>query len=101
MAFVLSKPVLNNEILSLDPSKLTQLLPKRVQEDRDTRSSAWIQESDAAVLYDFKGERFLEVTAERATLVHQEHAAIELPKGTYRVWIQREYSPEEIRRVVD
>ena len=60
-----------------------------------------IQESDAAILYDFKGERFLEVTAEQATLVHQEHAAIELPKGTYRVWIQREYSPEEIRKVVD
>jgi hypothetical protein len=30
-------------ILSFNPSKLAQLLPKRVQEDRDTRSSAIIQ----------------------------------------------------------
>ena len=42
-AFVLSKPVLDGEILSLNPAKLAQLLPERLQEDRATRSSAWIQ----------------------------------------------------------
>jgi hypothetical protein len=24
-----------------------------------------------------------------------------LPQGTYRFWFQREYSPKEIRRIVD
>ena len=40
---MLSKPVLDGDILSLDPSKLAQLLPERFQEYRATRSSAWIQ----------------------------------------------------------
>jgi hypothetical protein len=36
-----------------------------------------------------------------ATFVHEEHAPITLPPGGYRVQIQREYSPEEIRSVAD
>ena len=36
-----------------------------------------------------------------ATVTHQEHAPIPLPKGKYQVTQQREYSPEEIRRVAD
>lgn len=66
-----------------------------------TGHSHRIEESGAALLYADEDERFLEVTAEMATLVHQEHAAIPLPRGAYRVWVQREYSPQEIRRVVD
>ena len=34
-------------------------------------------------------------------LEHQEHAPVENPKGFYRVTIQKEYSPEEIRNVRD
>lgn len=34
-------------------------------------------------------------------LEHQEHVAIDLPVGNYRVVIQREYSPEAIRNVAD
>jgi len=34
-------------------------------------------------------------------LTHQEHAPIEIPEGTYKSYIQQEYSPEEIKRVVD
>lgn len=34
-------------------------------------------------------------------LTHQEHAPIQLPKGTYRVTRQREYSPAAIRNVAD
>lgn len=34
-------------------------------------------------------------------LLHEEHAPIELPAGTYRVRRQREYHPEEIRTVAD
>lgn len=44
---------------------------------------------------------FLEVTGETAEVVHEEHATIKLPQGTYRVWRQREYSPTEIRIIRD
>lgn len=45
-------------------------------------------------------EQFVSVAA-GASLTHQEHAAIELPAGAYRVTRQREYSPTEIRNVLD
>ncbi len=35
------------------------------------------------------------------SLRHEEHNPISLPAGLYRVIRQREYSPEEIRRVAD
>ncbi|WP_027482335.1 hypothetical protein [Deinococcus pimensis] len=44
---------------------------------------------------------YVEVLHDHARLVHEEHHAITLPRGVYRVWMQREYSPEAIRRVVD
>ncbi len=44
---------------------------------------------------------FVRVTAESATLIHEEHQPITLPQGTYRVWMQREYTPRAIRLVVD
>ena len=61
-----------------------------------------ILERGAAELYaGAGGDLFLKVTGEKATLVHEEHAPIELGPGLYRSWIQREYSPERIRRVID
>ena len=36
-----------------------------------------------------------------ATFVHEEHGPITLPAGNYQVTIQREYSPEAIRTVID
>src|SRR5690348_3130267 len=41
------------------------------------------------------------VCAAQAQVVHEEHHTITLPPGLYRVTRQREYSPEEIRLVVD
>jgi len=38
---------------------------------------------------------------EPATVVHEEHGAISLDAGTYRIRIQREYSPAELRNVAD
>jgi hypothetical protein len=51
------------------------------------------------------GERFL-LTKSRAQLIHEEHGPIDLPEGTWRVVIQREYEPtpdssRQWRRVVD
>ena len=36
-----------------------------------------------------------------ATFVHEEHGPVTLPVGNYQVIIQREYSPEAIRNVLD
>src|SRR6266481_1028437 len=47
LILLLGKSVLDGDILSLNPSKLAQLLPERVQEDRATGSSASIQETYA------------------------------------------------------
>ncbi len=66
-----------------------------------TGHSHRVQEIGAAQLFDFKLETFLEVSASIATLVHEEHKPIELPKGIYRVWMQREYSPAAIVQVRD
>jgi hypothetical protein len=47
-----------------------------------------------------EGELFL--SANTATEIrHEEHGTIKLPVGTYRVIRQREYSPGEIRQVLD
>lgn len=46
------------------------------------------------------GERFVSTTT-GIKLVHEEHATIPLPAGTYKVTRQREYSPEAIRNVAD
>jgi len=44
---------------------------------------------------------FLDVVADSATVIHEEHGPITVPKGAYQIRIQREYHPREIRRVVD
>ena len=43
----------------------------------------------------------VEIEAALANLTHEEHDTIPLKKGFYRITIQREYSPQEIRRVLD
>ncbi len=54
-----------------------------------------------------KGELFLGPDGlylrveEPGSVVHEEHSPIPLAPGCYRVWRQREYSPEAIRVVRD
>jgi hypothetical protein len=66
-----------------------------------TGHSHRIAERGAAEVYELGGETFLRVTKEPATLIHDEHASISLPLGSYRFWKQREYSPEAIREIKD
>lgn len=66
-----------------------------------TGHSHRLEDPTGAQLFDFGGERFLRVTADSVRIIHQEHDPIVIPRGLYRVWIQREYSPEAIRRVID
>ncbi|RZJ87807.1 MAG: hypothetical protein EOO60_11810 [Hymenobacter sp.] len=60
-----------------------------------------IREAGAAQLFTQGALTYLQVTAAKATLVHEEHRPIELPTGVYRVWQQREYTPTAIRTVLD
>ncbi len=46
------------------------------------------------------GELFVSLPA-RGVVTHQEHSAIQLPAGIYRITRQREYSPKAIRNVAD
>jgi hypothetical protein len=54
-----------------------------------------------AELWELGGMLFVKVVADTAIVVHEEHRPITLPRGLYRVWQQREYTPQEIRRVID
>lgn len=44
---------------------------------------------------------FLRVTADEATVAHPEHGHVTLPRGTYRVWRQREFADARPRPVYD
>ncbi|MGL5875519.1 MAG: hypothetical protein ACRC2R_24680 [Xenococcaceae cyanobacterium] len=54
-----------------------------------------------AELYEEDGILYLKVLSEKAILTHEEHQAIEVPKGNWMVRIQREYEPKEWRYVAD
>ncbi len=66
-----------------------------------TGHSHRIADPDTARLFELNGTLYLDVVAALATVIHEEHHTITLPHGTYRVWIQREYSPTAITRVRD
>lgn len=53
-----------------------------------------------AKLWDAGAERFLQVM-EKTALRHEEHSAIEVPPGNYKVVRQREFDPERDRFVAD
>ena len=66
-----------------------------------TGHSHRMKEKDGVALWQSAQELFLRIDADLATVIHQEHAPIEIPRGIYRVWRQREYTPERIVVVRD
>jgi hypothetical protein len=50
--------------------------------------------------YKWHTERYLEVN-QPTKLVHEEHSAIDLSPGTYKIVIQREYAPNAISQILD
>ena len=54
-----------------------------------------------AELYEQDGTLYLRVLSDTATLIHEEHNAVEIPQGNWMVRIQREYEPEGWRYVAD
>ena len=59
------------------------------------------EDLDHVTLYELDGKFYLSVKEMPAIITHQEHAPITLPVGNYEVVPQREYTPEEVRRVQD
>ena len=62
-----------------------------------------VLDAGAHLLENDVDERFLQVLEEGGvTLTHEEHAAVRVPPGDYRVRRQREYVPREVpQRVLD
>lgn len=83
------------------PAGATKLPHLTLAEGEVTGHAHRIAERDAATLWKSGDELILEVTGPTATVTHEEHGPITLPQGTWRVWQQREYTPEEIRTVRD
>ncbi|SKB14281.1 conserved hypothetical protein [Planktothrix sp. PCC 11201] len=54
-----------------------------------------------AELYERDGTLYLRVLSEFATLSHEEHHALQIPKGDWVVRIQREYEPTGWHPVAD
>ena len=54
-----------------------------------------------AELYERDGVLYLKVLSPTAKLSHEEHHAIDIPKGEWQIRIQREYEPEGWRYVAD
>jgi len=65
-----------------------------------TGHSHRVEEPEKAEMWEHRGERFLKIVA-TTRVIHEEPHPITLEPGIYRVWQQREYTPEAIRRVVD
>src|SRR5688572_3958625 len=83
------------------PEKATQIPGSTLAYGEITGHSHRIAEPNAAELWEVDGRLYLKVVVPSATLIHEEHQPITLSQGVYRVWMQREYSPTEIRRIVD
>ena len=66
-----------------------------------------IEDREVAEVLEIGDGLYVHVSAEGvrieggATFVHEEHGPITLPPGNWKVIIQREYSPEAIRNVLD
>jgi hypothetical protein len=54
-----------------------------------------------AELWELNGQLYIKVVADTVRIVHEEHKPITVPRGIYRVWQQREYTPERVRPVFD
>jgi hypothetical protein len=59
-----------------------------------------IEDADAAEIWELGSMLYLRVLIE-TRIVHDEHGPISLPVGLYRIWQQREYTPEDIRTLRD
>jgi hypothetical protein len=60
-----------------------------------------VESASTAELWELDGQVYIKVVADTARIVHEEHKPVTLPRGLYRVWQQREYTPQKVRPVYD
>ncbi len=60
-----------------------------------------IAEPYAAEIWELGAEMYLNVVDDAVTLVHERHKPILLPRGLYRIWVQRECAPTVARRILE
>jgi hypothetical protein len=80
------------------PEDLIERTSKVIAQGEATGHSHCLLEG--RVLEDRQGILFLEVMY-TTQIIHQEHSALDLPAGFYRIIRQREYTPEAVREVAD
>ena len=52
-------------------------------------------------LWEFSNEIYFRLGADGGEVMHEEHKAIQLQPGAYRVWKQRQYEPQGARAIED
>jgi hypothetical protein len=87
--------------ISSIPGKLLKLPHVTLAHGEITGHSHRIENPADVELYEIDGTLYLRVISDSASLLHQEHATLQIPKGDYKVWRQREYTPKEIRTIRD
>ena len=83
------------------PAAARRIAHGMLVEGEATGHSHRLEDLDTADVFQERDDLFICVRAESARIVHQEHGPILLPRGTYRVWKQREYALDAIRWVTD
>lgn len=66
-----------------------------------TGHSHKFKSNSGARVFQHGDTEYLEVTKKTASLVHEEHDTIKMPKGVYEIIQQREYRLKEVRAVID
>lgn len=92
--------VLIRSIASL-PARVQPLAGTTLAHGEVTGHSHRLAQVHAVQLWGQGNTLFLEVKENSATLIHEEHRSIELPRGIYQVWKQREYRPDAFVEVAD
>lgn len=83
-----------------EDAKRVKVQGRVILAEGEATGHAHTMEADLVELYEREGTLYMNVLAP-APLTHQEHAAITVTPGTYKVTRQREYTPEAIRNVQD
>ena len=65
-----------------------------------TGHSHRIEHPEKVQVWELNSSLFLEIFA-TTRVIHEEHSPITLPPGNYRIWQQREYTPEAIQFIRD
>ncbi len=93
--------VLIAQITTQIPDGLTRSMSTILVRGEATGHSHRIEDPDAVQVWLARnGEIYLNILA-TTRIIHEEHQPITLPPGNYRVWQQREYTPQRVRPVYD